>query len=127
MACDKKYLDMMNQWLILKQEGKSIGNYLEQQGYHTVAVYGMAIYGRHIIRELQGTSIAIAYGIDSKKMNAYRGIEILQPVGELPYAEVIINSVIHDHTNIKNTLENITDIPVLCLEDIIFDSYDCGN
>lgn len=127
MAWEKKYLDMMNQWLILKQEGKSIINYLDKLGYHTVAVYGMALYGRHIIRELQGTNIVVAYGMDRKNKKAYKGIEVLQPVGELPYADVIINSVIHDHMNIKNTLANITDIPVLCLEDIVFDSYDCEN
>ena len=127
MAWEKKYLDMMNQWLILKQEGKSIGNYLDKRGNHTVAVYGMALYGRHIIRELQGTDIVVAYGMDRKKMNAYKGIEVLQPIGELPYVDVIINSVIHDHINVKNTLANITNIPVLCLEDVVFDSYDCGN
>lgn len=32
---------MMNQWLILKQEGKGIDKYLKKCGYSTVAVYGI--------------------------------------------------------------------------------------
>lgn len=118
------YLYMMNQWLILKQEGKSIARYLKRNGYHSVAVYGMAIYGRHVIRDLQGTDIAVVYGIDQKKMNPYLGVEVLQPVKELPRVDVIINSVLRDHMNIKAELSRITDIPVVSLEDVVFGSYE---
>lgn len=76
----RQYLDMMNQWLILKQEGKSIGEYLKKSQYSSVAIYGMAIYGRHTIRELEDTDITIAYGIDMKKMKPYKGIEVLHNI-----------------------------------------------
>ena len=125
MTRDKKYLDMMNQWFILKQEGKSIGKYLDERGYYQVAIYGMGVYGRHVIRELQGTNVAVKYGIDQKKMEPYEGIEILQPIGNLPYVQAIINTVIDSHMEIKNFLTQITNVSVLCLEDIVFESYDC--
>lgn len=118
------YLSMMNQWLILKQEGKGIARYLERNGFRTVAVYGMAIYGRHVVRDLQGTDIAVAYGLDRKKMKPYLGVEILQPTGGLPQADVIINSVIRDNMNIKAALSQITDIPVISLEEVVFGSYE---
>ena len=38
----KCYLDMMNQWLILLQEKKSICSYIEKEGWRFVAVYGMS-------------------------------------------------------------------------------------
>ena len=118
------YLYMMNQWLILKQEGKSIARYLERNSFSSVAVYGMAIYGRHVVRDLQGTAITVAYGIDQKKMKPYLGVEIMQPTGALPQADVIINSVIRDHMNIKAALSQITDIPVISLEEVVFGSYE---
>lgn len=120
----QQYLDLMNQWLILKHEGKNIKTYLEKKGYHTIAVYGMSIYGRHVIRELQGTDITIAYGIDQKKMKPYQKIEILQPIGDLPYVEAIINTIIGDHFKIEAALAHITKAPILNLEDVIFESYD---
>lgn len=119
----KKYIDMLNQWLILKQEGKSIEGFLLQKGYHRIAIYGMGIYGRHLVRELQGTAIAIAYGIDQKKMISYDGIEMIQPAGNMPSVDSIVNTVIHDHTKIKKFLSQMTQAPVLSLEDIIFESY----
>lgn len=118
------YLEMMNQWLILKQEGKSIARYLERNGFRSVAVYGMGIYGRHAVRDLQGTGVSVVYGLDRKKMKPYLGVEILQPTGELPQADVIINSVLHDHMDIKAALSQVTDIPVVSLEDVVFGSYE---
>lgn len=120
----RQYLDMMNQWLIIKQEGKGIDRYLKRMGYCTVAIYGMAIYGRHVIRELNGGDIKIAYGIDRKKMSPFNGIEILYPIGELPTVDVIINTVIYEHTAIKKDLAKIIDCPVVRLDDVVYESYE---
>lgn len=118
-----QYLDMMDQWLILKQEEKSIDRYIRRRGWHFVAVYGMAIYGRHVIRELERTDLEIVYCLDRRKMEPYRGIKVLEPIGKLPSADVIINTVLYDHVNIKSYLAKITDIPVVCLDDVVFESY----
>ena len=123
MAWEDRYLNMMNQWLILKQEGKGIDRYLKKHGYNTAAVYGMAIYGRHVIRELQESDIKVLYGIDRREMQAYKNIKVLQPVEGIPPVDIIINTVLHDHAEIKSCMAQITDSPVVNLEDIIFESY----
>lgn len=120
---DKQYLDMMDQWLILKQEGKSIADYLAAKGYRSIAVYGMAVYGRHVIRELRTTDITVVYGIDRNKISPYMGVEVRQPVGELPCVDAIVNTAIFDHASIQNMLAQITKIPVVSLEDVIYESY----
>lgn len=119
----RQYLDMMNQWLILKQEGKGIERYFEKNNYYLVAVYGMAIYGRHVIRELKKTEISVAYGIDRKKMNPYEMVEIIQPTGTLPLADAVVNTVIYEHEAIKSLLAELTDIPVISLEEVVYGSY----
>lgn len=119
----RQYLDMMNQWLILYQEGKGIDKYLLSKSYKSVAIYGMAIYGRNIVRDLQKSEVNIAYGIDQRKMKPYKSVEILQPIGKLPEVDVIINTVIHEHDSIKNNISKLTAVPVISLEDIIFESY----
>ncbi len=123
MAWEDKYLNMMNQWLILKQEGKGIDTYLLKQGYKVVAVYGMAIYGRHVIRELHGSDVKILYAIDQKKLSPYKNIEVRQPMEGLPHVDAIINTVLSDDVNIKSHLTTIINSPVVSLEDIIFESY----
>ncbi|MCM1120961.1 MAG: hypothetical protein NC489_23305 [Ruminococcus flavefaciens] len=123
MALEGRYLNMMNQWLILKQEGKGIDRYLKKHGYSTVAVYGMAIYGRHVIRELQQSDVKIMYGIDRRVMDAYMNIEVIQPTEGMPPVDLIINTALGDHTNIKTNLAQLINSPVVSLEDIIFESY----
>lgn len=125
MAWEGQYLNMMNQWLILKQEGKRIDRYLKKRGYNVIAVYGMAVYGRHLIRELQGSDVRILYGIDRKKIESYKNIDVLQPTGKMPYVDAVINTVLHDHVNIKIHLAGLINSPVLSLEDVVFESYCC--
>lgn len=123
MTWEGRYLNMMNQWLILKQEGKCIDGYLKKHGYNTVAVYGMAVYGRHVIRELQESDVKIMYGIDRRKMEAYKNIKVIRPAEGIPLVDVIINTVLHDHVGIKANLAKLTSSPVVSLEDVIFESY----
>ncbi len=125
MAWEGQYLNMMNQWLILKQEGKGIDRYLKKHGYCNIAVYGMAIYGRHVIRELQESDVKILYGIDRKKMEPYKTIEVLQPVEGMPYVDAVINTVLHDHIHIKSHLAELLNCSIVSLEDVIFESYSC--
>lgn len=114
---------MMNQWFILKHEGKGIDRYLNKKGCSTVAVYGMAVYGRHVIRELQGSNIKVLYGIDRRKLSPYMDIAVLPPTEKLPPVDIIINTVLGDHANIQSDLAKLTDSPVVSLEDVVFESY----
>lgn len=123
MTLEGRYLNMMNQWLILKQEGKSIDRYLKRHGYNTVAVYGLAIYGRHVIRELQESDVKIMYGIDRREMDAYKNVKVIQPAEGMPLVDIIINTVLHDHIGIKMNLAPLISSPVVSLEDVIFESY----
>lgn len=119
----RQYLAMMNQWLILKQEGKGLEDYLKRMGYQSIAVYGMGIYGRHVIRELKNSDIRVRYGIDRNKLESYQNIEIIQPTNKLPEVDIIINTVVRENTEIRNRLKELVDYPVVSLEEIIFESY----
>lgn len=119
----KRYLDMMNQWLILEQEGKRIDRFIKKQGWIKVAVYGMAIYGRHIIRDLKSSDCAVVYAVDQKKMDDYDGVKVWRPRDPLPQADVLINSVIHEHSKIVEEMSDIILCPIVNLEDVVFESY----
>lgn len=118
------YLDMMNQWLILKHEGKSMEEWLINRGYNRIAIYGMGLYGRHLVRELSGSRITIDYGIDKKKMEPYNGITVLQPDKMLPQADLIVNSVICCKNTVIDTLRGISESPVIGLDDLVFEAYE---
>ena len=52
----EQYL-LLNQWLKLRQSGKSICNYLSEKGYKTVAIYGMGMNGKRVVQELKDSGI----------------------------------------------------------------------
>ena len=56
---------MMNQWVKIKQENKSIATYLEENGYKQVAVYGMNYVGETLLSELENTNVKVNYAIDA--------------------------------------------------------------
>lgn len=119
-----QYLRMMDQWLILKQEGKCLDRYLLHCKYHNIAIYGMSVYGRHLIRELQGSAINILYGVDISNINPYHGIPVYRPMVELPRVDAVINTVLWDHASIKKKLSKKVNCPIISLEDVVYGSYD---
>ncbi len=120
---ERRYLAMMNQWMILKQEGKSINTYLKTKGYKEIAVYGMSVYGRHLIRELDGGDIKVKYVIDQNKRESYKGIEVYNPKEILEKVDAVINTVIWDQRLIERSISGKMSCPVISLEDIVFESY----
>ena len=43
-------LIMMSEWVRIKQEGKNISDYLKQNNYKTVAIYGMSYVGERLLK-----------------------------------------------------------------------------
>lgn len=119
----ERYLNMMNQWLILAQEGKSLERFIMRQGWQRIAIYGMSIYGRHTIRDLKKTDCTVVCGIDRKRMSPYEGVEILEPTDQLPQIDVVINAVLHRHQEVERDLQKVISCPVVSLEDVVFGSY----
>lgn len=120
---EKQYLNVMHQWLILKQKNMSLSDILKEYHVNHTAVYGMGILGRHIIRELEGTGITVDYGIDQKNMDAYKDIMVYPPNHSLQKVDAVINTVVWAQREIEQLLKEKLNCPVLNLEELVFDRY----
>lgn len=60
---------LMNQWVQVKQDGKSLDSYFEKYEYKKIAVYGMNFVGQTLCKELEGSHIQISYAIDKNAEN----------------------------------------------------------
>ena len=58
------HFQLLNHWLEIKNEGKSIATYFEEMGYRHIAIYGMAELANRLSEELSESSVHIDYGID---------------------------------------------------------------
>lgn len=113
---------MMNQWVRVKQEGKTLGSYFEKNGYKKIAVYGMSYAGETLLNELKGTGIEVAYGIDQKADERYSDVDIVSPDDELQSVDAIVVTPITFFDEIEEKLSKKTDCPILSLEDILYEA-----
>lgn len=112
---------MMNQWVKIKQEGKFLSSYFEENGYNEIAIYGIGYAGKTLIDELKGSSIKIKYGIDRKADNIYEEFNVISPQDKLENVDVIIVTAIKSFNDIEEILSEKVNCPIISLEDILYE------
>lgn len=115
------HFQLLNHWLELKNEGKSITSYFERENYRHIAIYGMAELANRLFEELAGTSVVIDYGIDRDISCSIAWIsEIYSPEDGLPETEAIIVTPYSSFDSIKEILEKKVKCPIVSLEEVIW-------
>lgn len=117
----KRYYNMLNQWLILKQEGQSLEKYFTDNGYKTLAIYGMGEMGNRLYEELKNTSIEIKYAIDKNASGKYADIDVKDLEDELEVVDVVVVSAIFVYGEIVEELGSVIDFPIISLEDVVYE------
>ncbi|WP_342758490.1 hypothetical protein [Kineothrix sedimenti] len=112
---------LMNQWVLVKQEGKNLKDYFNKNGYKTIAIYGMSYAGERLLRELEGSDVTIKYGIDKKADVIYSDIEVISVDEDLEDVDVIVVTPIFFFNEIEEVLSKKIDCPIISLEDILYD------
>ena len=112
---------LLNHWLELKNEGKSVASYFEDMVYKHIAVYGMAELGNRLMEDLEKSSIQIDYGIDRDiSCSISRIDEVYYPDDELPETDAIIVTPYSMFDEIKELLERKVKCPIISLEEVIW-------
>ncbi len=120
----KEYWRLLDQWLRRKEQGNLLGNTLSKRGMNRIAIYGLGMMGEHLRKELKNSDIVIEYAIDTRKQGLEREIPILGLDSVLTEVDAIIVSVVNEFGEISRALRKRTNIPVISLEDILFDKGD---
>lgn len=118
----KAYYGMLNGWLSLKQEGKTLATWFEENGYKNVAIYGMGEMGDRLYEELKNTDIKVAYAIDQNSDSIYSELQIYQKEDGLPEVDVIVVSAIFAFDEISIELKKRCSCPVISLEDVVYEA-----
>lgn len=112
---------MMNQWVKVKQEGKSLAAYFENNHYKKIAVYGMSYAGETLVDELKNTGIVVAYGIDKKADAIYADVDIVSVEDALEDVDAVVVTAITFFDEIEEKLSEKLDCPIISLEDILYE------
>lgn len=117
----KGYYSMLNQWLTLKQEGKSLEKYFVDNGYKNIAIYGMGEMGNRLYDELKGSSIKVAYAVDQNAASTYSELEVIEPEDELKEVDVLIVTATFAFDEIEKELSDKVTCPIVSLEDVVYE------
>lgn len=110
---------LMNEWLIAKQEGKSITEYFKKNNYKSIAVYGLSYVGERVLDELKDSGIEVKYGIDRNAESIYSDVEVYLPEDELPEADAIIVTPVFFFDEIYTALSEKVSCPIISMEDVL--------
>lgn len=118
----KGYYNLLNQWLRLKQENKSLEAFFIENQYKTAAIYGMGELGNRLYDELKNSSVQVKYAIDENTAGAYSEIDVIRPEDDFPEVDVIVVTAVFAYSEIEKKLSARTGILVVSLEDVVYEA-----
>lgn len=113
-------MQIMNQWIIDKQNGKELSDFFLKNGYKEIAIYGMSYLGERLLDELDGTDVVVRYAIDKNADNIYASCEVVKPDGVLSSVDAIIVTSFFFFDEIEKDLEEKVDYPIISIEDVVY-------
>ena len=114
-------LHVFDIWMTLREQRKSIADWLLRNNIKYVAIYGLGYLGRHLLAELQNSSVEIAYIIDRKasSMVARYPLHILGD--DLPHVEAIIVTPVGQYDTIRREIRCHVSYKTISLEHILYE------
>ena len=110
-----------DQWLRIRQEGRTLVEYFEKWNYKTVAIYGMKELGERLYDELEGSGITVRYIIDKNADLIYANVDVVTPDEKLDPVDVIVVTALYYFDEIEEMLSERVDCPIISLEDILYE------
>lgn len=116
------FYNLLDQWRSVEEAGVTLEELLLQRGYKKIAIYGIGKIGKHVFQDLKHGKIDVCYGIDKGINCIYQDVEIRNPLDDLSEVDAIIVTAVMEYKSIKLELEKKTSIPIISLEEILFES-----
>ncbi|MDE6433381.1 MAG: hypothetical protein K2L07_04055 [Lachnospiraceae bacterium] len=115
------YYNMLNQWMAIKQEGRSLEEYFIRNGYKTIAIYGMGGMGSRLYEDLKQTNIEVRYAIDQNAVCTDPELKMITIDDEIETVDVIVVTATFAYDEIKELLSKKTKTTVISLEEVVFE------
>lgn len=115
----EEFYYILNRWLEVKQKGKNLKEFFEDNEFSSIAIYGTKELGIALYRELKDTNIQVLYAIDQNPSDVMEGIKVYTPQEDLPQVDVIVITAPHYYNAIEDELYKNVNYPVVSIEDVV--------
>ena len=92
---------------------------LEERHIKTVAVYGLGALGRHVVTQLKGSRVKVAYVIDQAVKGHWQDVEVMPLKEHISDVDAIIVTSIFFVDEIREKLSLKVSCPIISLENIL--------
>lgn len=118
----KFYVNIMDAWMFLWEQKRSVADFLKRYSYDKVAVYGLGVLGKHLIFELLQKNIEIVYTIDRNECLLYPGIPNYPLKEGLPSVDAIIVTAVYEFEDIWKAIRNYkVEGSILSLAEMVYE------
>ncbi|MDE6845120.1 MAG: hypothetical protein K2J99_05060 [Lachnospiraceae bacterium] len=114
-----EFYELLLKWLEIEQKGHSIRSFFVENGYKTIAIYGMKELGERLFDELKDSEVEVKYIIDKQADTMYADVDIVTPEETLEEVDAIVVTAIHYMDEIEDMLEQKVEYPIISLEEVI--------
>ncbi|MBQ9659100.1 MAG: hypothetical protein IJV31_10130 [Clostridia bacterium] len=110
---------LLKDWLIVRQNGINLADWLEVNGIHKIVIYGYGILGKAFFVEMQNSNVEVVAIADKNYKNIYANVPAVG-IDSIPECDAIIVSVINYYDEIEQQLVTKCRYPIISLEDVIY-------
>lgn len=114
-----KIIQVLDEFLMIKQSEQSLDFYFKENDYKKVAIYGKGYLGKRLYDELKSLNIEVVCFIDKNTENLNNEVPVLRPDGVLPSFDIVVVTPVFYFYMIENELEKYVHSPIVSLEDIL--------
>lgn len=108
-----------NVWLTLRNKNKSVYRYLQENGFHEIAIYGNGYLGKQLYEELKTQNVYVQYFIDRDAAYMKEEVPVYTLEEELEPVDIIIVTLTKKDENFRKALENKTKTTVWYIEELL--------
>ncbi len=113
------YYRLLEKWMVLHEKGGSVKHYFMWHDIKNIIIYGLGKMANHLMEDIKESDINVVCAIDIGAINKYSHFPVITLDEEIPDADCIVVTPVHEAEAIKESLKNRTSVPVLSLLDIL--------
>lgn len=113
---DLSYIRIMDNWLELYVNGRSVGDYLTEHSIDNIYIYGMGKIGKHLLRDLKGKNIGISGVFARNLKDEYLGIRVIKMGEKIPMNSVVVIALSYEIDIVRDTLFRTYGDSIIILE-----------
>ncbi len=116
------YLDLLDMWLTVKEQGRSLEEFFKKRNYKLVCIYGMGILGEHLYEELRKSDvIKVEYIVDRDTSRQYP-IDHYMPEDDLPKVDAMIVTAVISFPELYKKYKELNDGRIISIVEVIKES-----